>query len=73
MNFAIQEYGWDLSYVLDSSILFIMLLMRQKLSIEGKTALSLLDQEKLDKLGNDKESWEKLVAENHKKFAYDMQ
>lgn len=73
MNFAIQEYGWDLSYVLDSSILLIMLLMRQKLSIEGKTALSLLDQEKLDKLGNDKESWEKLVAENHKKFAYDMQ
>ena len=73
MNFAIQEYGWDLSYVLDSSILFIMLLMRQKLSIEGKTTLSLLDQEKLDKLGNDKESWEKLVAENHKKFAYDMQ
>ena len=47
--------------------------MRQKLSIEGKTSLSLLDQEKLDKLGNDKESWEKLVAENHKKFAYDMQ
>lgn len=71
INFAIDNYGWSLEYVLDTSIVFIMLLMRQKVAAEGKGGLSLIDQEKIDSISS-KSSWDEIVAENHRKLMKSM-
>ena len=62
MNFAAENYGWTLDYIVDSaSILSLMLLMRQKLANEGHCGIFLEDKELLDN-----NSWDKLLAENLK-------
>lgn len=73
MNFAIQEYGWGIQHTLDAPIILLMLLMRQKLAIEGKQGLSLTDQEKLDRIGNDKTAWDRLIEENRRQLMRNMQ
>lgn len=62
INFAAEHYGWTLDYIIDSaSIIYLMLLMRQKLASEGHCGIFLEDKEMLDN-----KSWEELLAENRK-------
>lgn len=68
MSFGCAEFGWPLEYVLDQvSVLSLLLLLRQKSTNAGKTAVTLADKELID--GCD---WDKLVQENHRKLAQAM-
>ena len=67
-SFGCTEFGWQLEYVLDQmSVLFLLLLLRQKSNNAGKTTLTLADKEQIDN-----SNWEKLVEENHIKLAQTM-
>ena len=60
LNFAAETYGWKLDYILDSvSILSIMLLMRQKLAVDGHFGIFLEDKEMLDN-----NNWDELLKRN---------
>lgn len=53
-HFCAKEYGWDLQQINNTSLISIMLLLRQHLTSEGQCAFSLEEQEMLE---NGK-SWE---------------
>lgn len=67
MNFAAESYGWTREYILDSSVLFLILLMNEHVrKMSGGKGLSLLDMEDME---NDDIPWEERVRRNHEHIA----
>lgn len=60
---ACSDFSWSVGYVLDEvSLVTLMLLLRQKLNVDGKIGLTLADKERI--MSTD---WDKLVEESHRR------
>lgn len=66
--FACQEYGWNVSYVVeDVPMVFIMLLTRQKVfSTSDSPGFTLLEQEEMDR--DSRIPWEERVRLNRERL-----
>lgn len=64
LHFGCSEFGWSIDYVKDDvSVLMLLLMVRQKLTIEGKIGLTLADKELLDN-----SDWDALLRKNRQQL-----
>lgn len=68
MHFAAENYHWPLCDVYDYPMVTLLLLMRQKLAMQGKPGISLQDKEMIDNV-----SWDELLKRNREQLYKRMQ
>lgn len=67
MNFAAESYGWTYDEIVDSSLVFLLLLMNEHVrKASGGKGLSLLDMEQLDETKD--VPWDELVRRNREQL-----
>lgn len=68
MNFAAESYGWTRDMIVDSSVLFLILLLNEHVrKASGGKGLSLLDMEDMEE--GESIPWEEQVRRNREQLA----
>ena len=67
MNFAADNYGWARDEILDSPVLFLLLMMNEFVrKASGGKGISLMDLEDME--ASEGLSWEEQVRRNHEQL-----